>query len=415
MSCLTAEVATHFFLGRQPILDLQGKTYAYELLFRCSSANRAHVVDEEVATTQVILRAFSELGLQAVTGEALCFINLDARLLSSEFVTALPRERVVFELLETTRFDAQILDVCHQLHARGYRLALDDLIAMTPEHKSVLPFVSYIKVDLLDMPESSLRKLVAQLKPSGVTLLAEKVETQAQFQLCKELGFDYFQGYYFAHPELLCGRNVDPSHQQMLRLTRMLTSEAPDTQIEAVFKEDAKLTYNLLRVVNSVAMGLPRRIQSVHHAMLLLGRKQLQRWVSLLLFAHRGKAEFPNPLAILAACRGRFMELLAKEIGVPSEEAEQAFMTGMISLLDAALEIPMIRIADELGLDPTIRAALLERSGRLGDLLRLMEYIEQCDTARVDDSLSAIGIDMGVLTRIEIEAMQWANDIGREQ
>lgn len=414
MACDLFDAATHFFLGRQPILDREGEIYAYELLFRSTSVNCAHIVDEQQATIQVIMRAFGELGLQTVTGDALCFVNLDARLLTCEIAKALPQGKIVLELLETTRFDAEAIECCRKLNEGGYRQALDDITALDPQHKAVLPFVSHIKVDLVDMPEVSLRKLVAQLKPLGIALVAEKIETQAQFQLCKELGFDYFQGYYFAHPEVLCGRSIDPSHQQMLRLSKLLMGNATDAQIEAVFKEDAKLTYNLLRLVNSVAMGLRTHINSVHHAMLLLGRKQLQRWLSLLMFVHRDRPSFPDPLATMAACRGRFMELLAIETGATREFADHAFMTGMISLLEAVLEIPMERIADELSLAPPIRAALLERAGKLGDFLHLMEGIESCDTACVNDVLARLGIEIDQLTRVEIEAMTWANNIGKE-
>ncbi|MCX8018381.1 MAG: EAL domain-containing protein, partial [Rhodocyclaceae bacterium] len=336
--------ATHFFLGRQPILDRDGDIHGYELLFRSCHENAAHIVDDHHATIQVIARAFSELGIQAVVGNALGFINLDVKLLTCEIADILPAGRMVLELLETTRFEPEAIDCCRKLHEKGYRLALDDVTALNPSHDPVLPYVSYVKVDLIDMPEDSLRKLVAQLKPLKLTLLAEKVETHRQYELCRELGFELFQGYYFAHPEVLSGRSIDPSHQQMLRLSQLLLGEASDAEIEAVFKEDSKLTYNLLRLVNSVAMGMRTHIHSVHHAMLLLGRRQLQRWLSLLLFAHRDGAKFPDPLSIMAACRGRFMELLAHESGKTTEFADQAFMTGMMSLLEAVLEIPMARI-----------------------------------------------------------------------
>lgn len=406
--------ATHFFLGRQPILDRHGDIHAYELLFRSSAANAAHIVDEHHATVQVIARAFSELGIQAVIGNALGFINLDAQMLSCEVVDALPSGCIVLEILESTHFTPEAVACCRLLHAKGYRLALDDITALEPSHHDVLPFVSYVKVDLQGMPEESLRKLVAQLKPLNISLLAEKVETHRQHELCAELGFDYFQGYYFAHPEVLSGKNVNPAQQQMLRVLQLLQGDAESTRIEAVFKQDSKLTYNLLRLVNSVAMGMRTRINSVQHAMTLLGRKQLLRWLSLLLFAHRDGPKFPDPLAVMAACRGRFMELLAQSAGDDREFAEQAFMTGMMSLLEAVLEIPMERIAEELHLAQPIRDALIDRGGRLGKLLRLMECVECYDTRCLNEQLSALDLTIDQLTAAEIEAMTWANAIGQE-
>lgn len=406
--------ATHFFLGRQPILDGKGDIYAYELLFRSGDINAAHIIDDHHATIQVIARAFSELGIQTVVGDAQGFINLDPALLNCDIVDILPSGRIVLELLETTRFTPEAIDCCRQLHAKGYQLALDDITALEPGLQDVLPYVSYIKVDLIDVPEASLAKLVDQLKPLSVTLLAEKVETRQQFEICRQLGFQLFQGYYFAHPEVMSGRHIDPARQQMLRLSQLLYSDADVARIEAVFKQDSKLTYNLLRLVNSVAMGMRTRIGSVHQAILLMGRRQLQRWLSLLLFAHRDGQGFPDPLSTMAACRGRFMELLAGADSAISGLGDQAFMTGMISLLDVALDIPMTRIVDELHLADPIRGALLDRSGRLGELLRLMECVECCDTACLNNQLVQLNVTLDQLTRAEIEAMNWANAIGKE-
>lgn len=406
--------ATHFFLGRQPILDRNGDIHAYELLFRSGDVNAAHVIDDHRATLQVIARAFSELGIQAVVGDALGFINLDPALLSCDIVDILPSERIVLELLETTQFNEEAIECCRQLHAKGYRLALDDITALEPALQPILPYVSYVKVDLIDVPEASLAKLVEQLRPLNVTLVAEKVETRQQFETCRRLGFDHFQGYYFAHPEVMSGRHIDPARQQMLRLSQLLYSDAEVARIEAVFKEDSKLTYNLLRLVNSVAMGMRTRIGSVHQAVLLMGRRQLQRWLSLLLFAHRDGQGFPDPLSVMAACRGRFMELLAAGDAASADLTDQAFMTGMISLLDVALDIPMTRIVDELHLADPIRGALLDRSGRLGELLRLMECVECCDTACLNVQLARLDVTLDQLTRAEIDAMTWANAIGKE-
>jgi EAL and modified HD-GYP domain-containing signal transduction protein len=406
--------ATHFFLGRQPILDKTGNVYAYELLFRSSAENAASIQDEQHATVQVIARAFSELGIASVIGDRLGFINLDAGMLTCEMVDVLPPGQLVLELLETTQFTAETIGCCQKLREKGFMLALDDVTALEPAHAAVLPYVRYVKVDLLGMPDASLAKLVEQLRPLNLTLLAEKVETRRQADYCASLGFELFQGYYFARPEVLTGKTIDPSQQQMLRLTHLLGADASDAEIEGIFKQDPKLTYNLLRLVNSVAMGMRTHINSVHHAMLLLGRKQLQRWIALLLFAHRDGPNFPNPLAIMAACRGRFMEHLSRMAGDTSAQVDQAYMTGMMSLLEAVLEIPMRRIVDELRFGDDIRAALLDRQGRLGDYLSLVECVECLDTACLTGKLDALSLSLDQLTTAEIDAMRWANSIGQE-
>lgn len=410
----SSQQATHFFLGRQPILDRAGDIVAYELLFRSSAENSARIDDEQHATVQVIARAFSELGIASVIGDKLGFINLDTGMLTCNMVDALPPQRLVLELLETTELTPETVACCKLLCEKGFKLALDDITVLEPQHSDVLPYVSYVKVDLLGMPDESVVKLVEQLRPLNLTLLAEKVETRRQAEFCASLGFDLFQGYFFAHPEVLSAKTVDPSHQQMLRLTQLLGTDAADADIESIFKQDPKLTYNLLRLVNSVAVGMRTRINSVHHAMLLLGRRQLQRWLTLLLFAHRDGPSFPNPLALMAACRGRFMEHLARYAGDSAGQIDQAYMTGMMSLLEAVLEIPMLRIVEELSLGNDIRAALLNRGGRLGEYLALIECVECLDTKCLDDKLEALSITLDQLTAAEIDAMTWANSIGKE-
>lgn len=187
--------ATHFFLGRQPILDRAGDVVAYELLFRSSAENSAKIEDERHATVQVIARAFSELGIASVIGDHLGFINLDTGMLTCEIVDVLPPGRLVLEVLETTTFTDETIACCKLLSEKGFRLALDDITALEPSHAEVLPYVSYVKVDVLDMPDASLEKLAGQLRPLNVTLLAEKVETLRQAEYCASLGFELFQGH----------------------------------------------------------------------------------------------------------------------------------------------------------------------------------------------------------------------------
>lgn len=411
---LPAESSVHIFLGRQPILNLQGDTVAYELLFRSGDVNSAYVIDNHMATVQVIAQAFSELGVQSVLGDKLGFINLDTTCLSCDVVEVLPPGLIVLELLETTRFTPEVMECCKRLHGKGYRLALDDIVALEPEHREILPYVSYIKVDLLGMPDDSLRKLAAQLKPLGVKLLAEKVETREQADFCASLGFEYFQGYFFARPQILTGKKVDPSHQQLLRLSQLLLGDCENRDLENVFKRDPKLTYNLIRLVNSVAIGARARIESIGQAIIMLGRNQLQRWLYLLLYVQSNGGRFPNPLANLAACRGRLMEEVARATGHDAAAREQAYMVGMMSLLEAVLEIPMPQIVEELNLAPTIRDALLHRVGFLGQALELVEAVEGCRLDRVEAALAGLSLSLDRLTAAEIAAMKWANAIGRE-
>jgi len=403
-----------FFLGRQPILDRQGDTVAYELLFRSGRVNAAVVSSHHQATVHVLARAFSELGVANTLGDLMGFINFDAELLASEIAELLPPDRVVLELLEHVEITPEVVEDCRRLHAKGFRFALDDITVLNPSHKAILPYISYVKVDVLQLDEAAITTLTQQLKPFKLKLLAEKVETQEQADFCAKVGFELFQGYFFAHPQMLLGKAVQHSNVHLLHLLKLVFADSELVDLENVFKQDPKLTYNLIRLVNSVAMGLRSPIASVGQAIMMLGRKQLQRWLTLLSFAHKANGKFPNPLVTLAACRGKSMEFLAREGGQSRELQDQAYMTGMMSLMEVLLEIPLAQVVEELNLSAEIRDAILRRQGYLGRLLTLVEAVERYDPEYIGALLEELSLTLDQLTAVEVQAMQWANDIGKE-
>lgn len=406
-----------FFLGRQPILDRKGDTVAYELLFRSGDANAAAFDSHHEATVQVVARAFSELGVQSVLGEHMGFLNCDAEMLASDLIDVLPPQFIVLELLESIEFTDDLIDICRALRDKGFHFALDDITALEPGHRSILPYVTYVKVEVLGMPDDSIAKLVKQLQPLGLSLLAEKVETVEQAEFCASQGFELFQGYYFARPQVLQGKTVQHSNPHLLRLMQLVFTDGDLGELQGVFKQDPKLTYNLMRLVNSVAMGgvgTRSRISSIGQAIMLLGRKQLRNWLSLLMFAHKGSGRFPNPLVILAANRGKTLERLTALEGGSRDDQEQAYVTGMMSLMETVFEIPMTQICDELHLGHDIRGALLQRQGRLGSQLDLIEATERWNAEAIMSLLELLSLNLQQWTAVQIEAMNWANNIGKD-
>ncbi|GAB2181757.1 EAL domain-containing protein [Denitratisoma sp. agr-D3] len=402
-----------FFLGRQPILNRQGDAVAYELLFRSGENNVALVDCDEQATIHVLARAFSEFGMDTALGDLLGFINIDSVLLAGDLSDVLPPGRVVLELLEHVEITPSVVEDCRRLHAKGFTFALDDIMVLRPEHQAILPYISYVKVDVLDMSDETIVDLTRQLKPYRLQLLAEKVETRERAEFCAKVGFDLFQGYYFARPQVLLGKSVPHSDILLLKLLKLVFADSELPELENVFKQDPKLTYNLLRLVNSVAMGLRMPISSVAQAIVMLGRRQLQSWLVLLSFAHKAQGKFPNPLVTLAACRGKSMEFLARENGKSAEIQDQAYMTGMMSLMEVLLEIPLAQVAQELNLSAEISEAILHREGYLGRLLLLNEAVEKYESARINPLLAELSLSLDQLAAVEVQAMAWANNIGK--
>jgi len=404
-------VADKFFLGRQPILDRSQQLMGFELLFRSpESLAAANIQDLRFASASVILNVLSDFGFQDVLGRHKGFFNVTRDMLMSDAVELLPKERVVIELLETIIADEEVVRRCRALKSLGFTLALDDHL-YSPSFHDIYQLVDIVKLDVLETSAEGLASLVTELRRWPVTLLAEKVESAQQYELCSRLGFDLFQGYYFARPVVLKQNKVDVTKLAMLQLMEQVLAESELSEIEETFKLNPGLTFNLLRLVNSVAIGLRVRIKTLRHALMVLGREQLKRWITLSLYASNGAKVGQSPLLELAAMRGRLLEVLV--LSRPEqggwEQAERAFMAGILSLIDVLFEVSMEELVGKLNLVDDVRSALLERSGPLGSLLLLAEKLEQADFAGVNEHLESCGLTLEELLAAQLETIAWSD------
>ncbi len=411
---MSENAAEQLFLGRQPILDRDQKLFAYELLFRDGSRNFAEVGCGVQATATVIANAFTELGVEAALGNCRGFINVDEAFLFSDMLELLPRHAVVLEILETVPPTPAVIERCIALKAAGFTLALDDVIQLAPEYAELLALVEIVKVDIQPLSRVQLMQLVMKLKPMGKILLAEKVDSREQMEQCLKLGFTLFQGYYFAKPTIISGKKVDHSQMSLMKLMGLLLGDADTSELEAALKTEPGLTINLLRMTNSVGSG-GEKITSLGHAITVLGRRQLQRWLQLLVFAAGPQSSACNPLLLLAATRGRLMEVMAGELR-PGDIAfaDQAFMAGIMSLMPALVNLPIADVVAPLGLTASVRDALCAGSGPLGSLLRVAEGSESGELATLAEALAELpGLSPKALNKAQTQALQWANCIGQ--
>jgi c-di-GMP-related signal transduction protein len=322
----------------------------------------------------------------------------------------LPKNQVVIELLETILMDEEVVARCRALKALGFTLALDDHV-YSPDFTSIYQMVDIVKLDVLEIPPEDLAGVVEKLRAWPLTLLAEKVESAEQYAVCSALGFDLFQGYYFARPVVLKQNRVDVGKLTMLQLMEQVMAETELSEIEETFKQNPGLTYNLLRLVNSVAIGLRVRIKTLRHALMVLGLEQLKRWITLALYASNESSGAQSPLLEIAAMRGKLMELLVQSIPNPAgkEFSDRAFMAGILSLIDVLFEVSMSELVEKLNLVDDVRDALLERSGRLGSLLQLAEKLEETDFAAVNQLLEECGLSLDQLLAAQLETITWSD------
>jgi len=404
-----------FFLGRQPILDRNQNLVAFELLFRQEEdEEEISISDDLSASANVIINAYCQLGIQNVLGKQRGFINADPGLVMSDIISLLPSKHVVLEIKETTALTANFMQRCSELKQKGYQFALDNVVAINEKVEQLLPLVSVVKVNVLELERNQLSKLVTELNRWPVLLLALRVETREQESNCMQLGFQMFQGFYFAKPEVLSVKRADPGKLSLLKLLTLVMGDNDIEEIEKEFKHQPGLSYNLMRMVNSVASGLPQKINSIKHAIMIMGRKQLQRWVQLLLYtADQSNENMSNALMQTAAARGKLMELIATaERPHDKNHQERAFMVGILSLLNVLLGIEMQKIVDKLEIPDDMSQALLNREGRLGQELKLIEANEKGDIAVIQLILTELGfLSLSELADIEIQAIGWANRI----
>jgi len=403
---MTNAPTQELFLGRQPILDRSQSIAAYELLFRSGHFEGATFEDDVFASTTVINHAFTELGVEAVLGKHPGFINLSTALLMSDVIELLPRGKVVLEILETVKVSDVLINRCSELKARGYVLALDDFVGHEREFTPLLDLVDIVKVDVNRLTPQALEHVTRRLQHENRRLLAEKVDSREQADRCLELGYELFQGYYFARPSVITGRRLSRAEDALTRLLRQLLG-GEKVGTDAVLQEHPELHDTLSQLAQLVTAGDAFGAPTV---------RRPQRWLPLLLYMVSGApgAAVPSPLLILAATRGKLMELLARALRPGDREfQERAFLTGTLSLVNALLAAPLSEILGPLPVAEDVRAALLTRDGELGALLALVEALEASDLAVIERALGNVnGLDHSRVIGLQVEAMRWADTIG---
>ena len=404
------EPSDRAFIGRQPILDPQQKIIGYELLFRSNGEdNAAHFADDFSAGAQVLVNTLSNMGTEWLMGDKLAFLNVTEVMLSSEFMELLPAKRSVLEIKGEISPSPALLERLQSLHAMGFTFALH-LAQISSDNEALIKLCRYIKVDLLSTPLDKLADIVATLKPYNLKIIAEKVETLAAYKRCKECNFDFYQGYYFAHPEIISAKVFNQSQATVLDILNMVRNNVDLAEIERGFKRDVALSFKLLLYTNSVGFGLSCEIQSIRHALSILGYKQLYRWLTLLIMTSNEDAT-PPALMKTAITRGRLTELLGHDI-VDRTERDNLFIVGIFSLLDAMLEMPMEKVLDKLTLPEHIADALRAREGIYGPFLALAEACESADIQRINVLATSLMIEPAKVNEAHLQALAWVEDLG---
>lgn len=390
------------FLGRQPIFDKSLRVRAYELLYRPGPGLSAGEFDGDRATSSVILNTLTELGLDTVLGNRKGFINLTQRFLLGDHPIPFPPERVSLEILEDIEVTDAVLDAVKELKSRGFEIALDDYQGAA-NHEPLLDVVDIIKVDLLGIDRTLLPEMVHNLKKRGLRLVAEKVETQDDFELCMQLGFDLFQGYFLCKPKVLNAQRIPGNRLAIMQLLAKLQNPAAELdELVTLISQNVTLSYKILRYVNSAHFGLSREIESIRQAVVMLGQNTIRNLAALMTLSE--VYDKPDELIRLSMIRARMCEKLAAHEGI---EPGMAFTVGLFSTLDALLDAPMSTLMESLPLASDVQDALVNRGGRAGTLLNAVICYERS----LWDEPDCRQYDVGEQTEAYFEALNWADSL----
>ncbi|WP_315452381.1 HDOD domain-containing protein [uncultured Selenomonas sp.] len=397
------------FIGRQAILDQQKKVYAYEILFRSGLKNAFDPnLDGNVATQSVMVNAMLDFGMNKLVSDKRAFINFTEQNLLNRAPKLLPSENVVVEILETVQPTPEILQVVQELKEAGYKIALDDFVLM-PGYEPLINMADIIKVDFRITTDPEERKNLREILPKHVRLLAEKIETEEEFQQALDFGYVLFQGYFFCKPAVLHQKRLTSNALSKMRLLREINRQNIDfSSITGVISSDTNLVHKLLTYINSAGVGLNNHVSNLKQATVLLGASGVRRWVTLVSLQTFSEDK-PPELFTLSLLRAKFCEIIAGELKRPGLTSDTAFLLGMFSLLDVLLSLPMDDVLKEVSLSDELSDALRGKDNDLRRLLDLAVAYEKGDWETVITCCARENLQPEQLQPTYDKVLEWYN------
>ncbi len=395
-------------MARQPIFNRRKRIYGYELLFRDGMVNAFPDVDGDAATSRVLSTSFLSNGIEQITGRKKAFINFTEKMIIEKIPAMFPKKTIMVEILEDIEPNAAVVTACREMAKQGYNLVLDDFI-FKPEMKPLLELTRIVKFDFRASSIEEIKASIKELAAYHVKLLAEKIETHEEFQQALNMGFDYFQGYFFSKPEILKRRDISPSRITLLSI--MSEANREDfrmTELEKFVLRDLSINYKLMRYINSAYFGMFKRVSSVKQTIVLLGMKEIRRFLSLIAMAQLVSGK-PDELIRASLIRARLCENLGK--GVTGKDGSELFTLGLFSFIDAILDDEMGNILEKLPLSENIKKALTGEGGELADYLTLASCYEIGDWAKVASLAAKIGLNEEKAPEFYMDAVAWADSV----
>ncbi|MDR1664421.1 MAG: HDOD domain-containing protein [Clostridiales bacterium] len=402
------------FVARQPIFDSDLNVYAYELLYRSSRVKNSFDFNTnlDLASSKVIMDSFHDIGLEKITGGKKAFVNFTSHLLEINAATLFPNQTLIIEVMENIAPTADVLENLKKLRGMGYKIALDRY-EYFPDNCSLLDVADIIKIDFMSLDTDRIKNTIAHVDLRRTKLLAERVESQRDFEFAKSIGFTMFQGYFFETPSIISGKGIDPMKMNCIKLTQLVWQKNGDLnykKLADIIKQDLALSYKILRLVNTMHYEQRHEITDIKQALVILGEKDIRKWVSLIAMAGYVKGR-PDELMRKSLVRARFMELYAIKRGMPQNDSDMMFLTGMFSLLDVILQRPMQELLFKLSIPEKVESALTTEKGEAADLLNYLRVSGKGDWDAAAKIYARFPQPVPDLQKLHFEAIEWCNTV----
>lgn len=399
----------YVYIARQPIFTANKKLFAYELLFRQSVGLNLGELSGDRATTSLLSTTFLTEGIEKVAGKKLCFINFTKNLLLQEIATFFPKNAIVVEILEDVPPTPEVMEVCTKLSKLGYTIALDDFV-FNIEMLPLIELANIIKIDYRLSTADEIERILYRLSGHDIKYLAEKIETYKEFEHARKLGFQYFQGYFFARPESIKMREVSSIKISKIRLLAEVNRRDTSTEnLRKIIETDVAIAYKLLRYINSAYYYLLKEVTSIRQAIIYLGEKEIRRFVILVIISELA-ADKPTELLRLSLVRARFCELLAAGSQFAAH-ANEFFLLGLFSLIDAILDTTMKQALEKLPLADVVKRALTSQQGPFAPILQAVIAYEQGKPEECYQSLQTLKVDTANVYDIYIKSLEFSSII----
>lgn len=404
------------YLGRQPILDDNGKIFAYEILYRDNKKDNS-IDDNRYASALVINSVLNKFGTRSLLGNRRAFVKIDEKFLLHDIIFSIPNEFFVFCIFEDIELNERVVERIQQLHQKGYILAINDTILHQDTIKKYTPVfkeLSYIKIDLDNDKEvdADTQNMISLLKQNDIQVIGSKIEDASHYQKAKEFGCELFEGYFFAKPNIVQNAKYEPSQMNILKLYNMLITDTNIDEITSEFEKNHEVTLQLLQFINSGAFHFRKRISSIHHILILIGRIPLSQWLMLMIYSKSlSKGKVVEPLMLMVKNRTNLMESILKTIepNVKSNMLGEAYFVGVLSLVDTIFSVELVDILEHINISDEVKDALLKGDGKLGEIYMLVRDIEVFNTDAMETFEDKHNLKRGSIKDLVVKSIEDVN------